>query len=220
MTTTLYRGSVTASYSRRDFLRLVLPLPVVLAACRAPAADPAPTSIPASSTLPVPTTASTTLPATPSCDDGDDPTPEQTAGPFYVPDSPERSSLLEEGIAGDRLVLSGSVLWTDCRPVTGALLDFWQADAQGVYDNQGYRLRGHQFADSAGRYRLETIVPGNYQPRTRHIHVRVQAPDRPVLTTQLYFPGEPRNAEDGLFDPLLLVERNGSEAHFDFVLEG
>lgn len=219
MTTNLYRGSVTASYSRRDFLRLVLPLPVVLAACRAPSAGPAPTSIPASTTLPVPTTAPATLPATPSCDDGDDPTPEQTAGPFFLPDSPERTSLLEEGIDGDRLMLSGSVLWTDCQPVAEALLDFWQADAEGVYDNDGYRLRGHQFADSEGRYRLETVLPGNYQPRTRHIHVRVQAPNRPVLTTQLYFPGEPRNDEDGLFDPRLLVERNGSEARFHFVLE-
>src|SRR3712207_6926313 len=48
---------------------------------------------------------------------------------------------------------------TRCRPVAGALLDFWQADARGEYDNSGFRLRGHQFADSRGRYRLRTVVP-------------------------------------------------------------
>ncbi len=47
-----------------------------------------------------------------------------------------------------------------------------------------------QFADASGRFSLETIVPGAYGGRTRHIHVKVQAPDSPVLTTQLYFPGE------------------------------
>ncbi|HEX3200670.1 MAG TPA: dioxygenase, partial [Actinomycetes bacterium] len=71
----------------------------------------------------------------------------------------------------------------------------------------------------------ETIVPGLYTGRTRHIHVKVQAPDGPVLTTQLYFPGEPENDRDGIFSPELLLgdvrdaggARRGS---FTFVLEG
>ena len=81
--------------------------------------------------------------------------------------------------------------------------------------------RGHQFADSRGRYRLETIVPGLYTGRTRPIHVKVQAPEQPVLTTQLYFPGEPGNDSDSIFDPALLIElpRGDTEAaSFDFVL--
>ncbi len=159
--------------------------------------------------------------ATPACGTGA-PTPSQTAGPFFKPGSPRRASLLEPGITGTRLTVTGRVLWTDCRPVAGALLDFWQADDRGAYDNTGDRLRGHQVADDAGRYRLETIVPGPYPGRTRHIHVRVQAPDRPPLTTQLYFPGEAKNAADGIFDRALVVTMRdadgGKVAGFDFVL--
>src|ERR671923_286173 len=70
----------------------------------------------------------------------------------------------------------------------------------------GFPLRGHQFTDDAGRYRLETVVPGLYPGRTRHIHVKVQAPNQPVLTTQLYFPGEARNAADGIFNQALLMQ--------------
>ncbi len=104
-----------------------------------------------------------------------------------------------------KIVVTGSVLARDCQPIAHALVDFWQADAQGVYDNTGYRLRGHQFTDEAGRYALETVVPGLYPGRTRHLHVKVQAPNQPVLTTQLYFPGESYNATDGLFNPHLLM---------------
>ena len=43
-----------------------------------------------------------------------------------------------------RVGVAGIVLGTDCKPIDRALLDFWQADASGVYDNRGYRLRGHQ----------------------------------------------------------------------------
>ena len=111
---------------------------------------------------------------------------------------------------------------TDCKPVVLALIDAWQADARGEYDNTGFTLRGHQFTGEGGRYRLETVVPGVYPGRTRHIHVKVQAPGRPVLTTQLYFHGEPGNRRDGLFDPALLVavrdSADGQVAEFDFVL--
>lgn len=162
------------------------------------------------------------LPPTPRCPDADDVTPPQTAGPFYKPSSPRRTSLLESGVTGTRIVVTGYVLSTACRPVTGALVDFWHADDKGVYDNAGFRLRGHQFTDSAGRYALETIVPGLYPGRTRHFHVRVQAPNQPVLTTQLYFPGEPRNQTDSIFDPKLLMAvqdgGSGKVATFHFAL--
>lgn len=91
-------------------------------------------------------------------------------------------------------------------PTAGVLLDFWHCDANGQYDNVGYRLRGHLFSDAQGRYRLETILPGLYPGRTRHIHVRAQAPGQPILTTQLYFPNEPLNARDWLFHPACLME--------------
>jgi protocatechuate 3,4-dioxygenase beta subunit len=194
----------------------------------APATTTANTAVPPAATEATVPTATTTaeavLPPTPACgDDDDDPTPEQTEGPFYTPDTPERTSLLESGMAGTRMVLTGTVLATNCQPITGALLDFWHADDAGVYDNEGYRLRGHQFADDQGRYTLETIVPGLYPGRTRHFHVKVQAPNQPVLTTQLYFPGEPQNESDGIFSPELLMEvqdgADSQQAIFDFVLD-
>lgn len=167
--------------------------------------------------------AATQLPATPTCEDDDDPTPPQTAGPFYTPNTPLRTSFLESGISGVRLLLSGQVFSTKCTPIAGALLDFWHTDDAGNYDNEGYKLRGHQFADDAGHFTLETIVPGIYPGRTRHIHVRVQAPNQSVLTTQLYFPGESGNQGDGIFDPALLVAMtdaaNGKTARFTFVLD-
>lgn len=166
--------------------------------------------------------ASSPLEPTEACVDADNFTPPQTAGPFFKPRSPERKSLLDAGLKGTRLALEGQVLSTKCKPVQRALVDFWQADSAGLYDNSGYRLRGHQFTDASGRYSLETIVPGVYPGRTRHIHVRVQAPNRPVLTTQLYFPGEPENQRDAIFNPRLVMARretsDGKAAKFDFVL--
>jgi protocatechuate 3,4-dioxygenase beta subunit len=152
-----------------------------------------------------------------------DPTPSVTEGPYFKPESPERKSLLEPGVAGDRLNLTGRVLTRSGKPIAGALLDFWQADGNGRYDNADYRLRGHQLTDDQGRYYLETVIPGNYGGRTRHIHVKVQAPGGAVLTTQLFFPGEESNQRDSIFTPELLVSLNetekGKEATFDFVLD-
>jgi protocatechuate 3,4-dioxygenase beta subunit len=152
------------------------------------------------------------------------PTPSQTEGPYFKPNTPMRASLLEPGMPGTKLVIEGSVLTTDCRPVARALLDFWQADAGGHYDNAGYRLRGHQLTDEAGRYRLETVVPAQYPGRTRHIHVKVQAPGQPALTTQLYFPDGADNRRDSIFDPALVMRvrdvEGGKLATFDFILAG
>jgi protocatechuate 3,4-dioxygenase beta subunit len=162
------------------------------------------------------------LQATPPCDDDDDPTDAQTEGPYYTPNTPRRSNLVTAGLRGIPLLVTGDVVDTQCRPVRGALLDFWQADAAGQYDNQGYGLRGHQFADARGRYALRTIVPGLYPGRTRHIHVKVQRPHGKILTTQLYFPGEPRNRSDNIFDSSLVMDvsraGNGRRARFRFVL--
>ena len=140
------------------------------------------------------------------------PTPAQTAGPYWKPASPERTTLLEPGMAGTRLVLEGAVLGPDCRPVPRARLDFWQADARGRYDNAGHTLRGHQLTDAEGRYRLETVLPGLYPGRTRHIHVIVSAPGYVPLTTQIYFAGEPGNAADGLWEKALEIPFSGDEA--------
>lgn len=159
--------------------------------------------------------------APPSCDGVL--TPEQTEGPYYKPDSPERNSLLESDPPGRRLILIGYVLDQDCQPIPDAWLDFWQADGRGVYDNSGYTLRGHQFTDKQGRYYLATVVPGQYPGRTEHIHVKVRAPRAAsALTTQLYFPTAAANAQDRLFNPanLLRVEERDDYlvGFFDFII--
>ena len=162
------------------------------------------------------------LAPTPACHDGDDATVAQTEGPYFKPSSPERTELFEEGMAGQPIELVGLVLGRDCKPIAGALLDFWQADDKGGYDNSGFRLRGHQFSDAEGRYRLRSIVPGIYPGRTRHIHVKVQPRDGRVLTTQLYFPGESKNRSDSLFrkDLQIRTAKNAGwlAGRFDFVV--
>jgi protocatechuate 3,4-dioxygenase beta subunit len=167
--------------------------------------------------------AQTPLDPTPECHDGDTPTLRQTEGPYFKPSSPQRADLMEPGIAGQPIELVGFVLTRGCRPVAGALIDVWHADDKGEYDNAGFRLRGHQFADGEGRFRLRTIVPGNYEGRTRHFHVKVQPKGGRILTTQLYFPGEPNNRRDGLFRKELLIrtaKNQGALAgRFDFVLD-
>jgi protocatechuate 3,4-dioxygenase beta subunit len=149
-------------------------------------------------------------------------TPEETAGPFFRPNSPLRSSFREPGVNGQPINVTGFVLDRGGKPIPGVLLDFWHADGNGEYDLQGFRCRGHQFSDSDGRYTLETVLPGLYPGRTRHYHVRLQAAHGPVLTTQLYFPGEARNASDFLFRRDLLVKlretKAGQLATFNFVL--
>jgi protocatechuate 3,4-dioxygenase beta subunit len=150
-------------------------------------------------------------------------TPVMTEGPYFKAGSPERSSLLEPEMVGTRLSLKGYVLTTDCQPVEHALLDFWQADANGKYDNSGYTLRGHQFTDEKGFYQLTTVIPGLYPGRTEHIHLKVQAPNGAVLTSQLFFPGVLNNESDRIFDPALVINITQEsstliEATFNFII--
>ena len=164
-----------------------------------------------------------TLPPTPACADGDAATLRQTEGPFYKPLSPERADLREAGFKGRPVELSGFVVSRSCRPVQRALVDLWQADGEGVYDNSGYRGRGHVYTDARGFYRFLTAMPALYPGRTRHYHVKVQAPGRPVLTTQLYFPNEAENRRDRIFrqDLVMRVAEAGDAlaARFDFVVD-
>ena len=164
----------------------------------------------------------TELPVTPACHDGDAPTLAQTEGPFFTPNSPERADLIEPGMKGRPVELVGYVLTPACKPLAHALLDLWHADDEGGYDTKGFRLRGHQFTDAAGRYRFRTILPALYTGRTRHFHMKVQPAGGRILTTQLYFPNEPSNSRDGIFQPELLMDvqvtAEGKAAAFNFVL--
>lgn len=149
-------------------------------------------------------------------------TMELTEGPYYTANSPERASLLEDGMPGTKLVVTGYVFDSNCQPVANAWLDFWQADANGAYDNSGYTLRGHQFTDANGFYSLTTVVPGLYPGRTEHIHFKVQAPNGQIITSQLFFPGVAQNDSDGIFEESLLLPiqetSDGLQAQFNFVV--
>jgi protocatechuate 3,4-dioxygenase beta subunit len=163
------------------------------------------------------------LAATPQCHDGDAPTVRQTEGPYFKPSSPQRADLVEPNSKGRLVELGGQVLTRSCRPVAAALVDLWHADERGDYDNAGFRYRGHLLTDGEGRYRFRTILPALYTGRTRHYHVKVQAPQQRVLTTQLYFPDEPTNRRDGLFRRELVMHvaeaGDGLAARFDFILD-
>jgi len=126
------------------------------------------------------------------------PTSSDILGPFYSPDAPHRALLAGPDEPGDPLVVHGRVLGPDCRaPLRRALLDVWQADADGQYHYQqdNFRLRGQLLTDDAGSFAFTTVVPGRYKLegsyRPAHIHVIVSHPRHQPLTTQLYFKGDP-----------------------------
>jgi len=124
-----------------------------------------------------------------------EPTTTDILGPFFSEGAPETNSIIPEDYEGDRLFLSGTLSSTDCdRAISNAVMDFWQADEHGNYDNVGFNFRGKIITDENGNYSLETIIPGKYlngsQYRPSHIHLKVQAEGYDELVTQIYFQGD------------------------------
>ena len=147
-------------------------------------------------------------------------------GPFYVKGAPAQAELCANGSGGSqKLTVSGRVLGTpECAPLAGALVEVWQADARGDYtqvtagkkDDPGCLLRASLTTDAGGRYRFQTIVPGEYPGRPRHIHYRVSAKGHVTLVTQLYFTPERGIAEDLV---VKMAQKDGAfAASFDVTL--
>ena len=154
-------------------------------------------------------------------------TQQQTPGPFYSTNTPQTKTFSAQGYSDcEPILVIGSVLNQHCEPIAKCMLDFWHADPDGNYDNQGFGFRGHQYSDQHGNFSLHTCLPGLYPGRTRHIHVTLHPPSYQALTTQLYFPGQPANKRDGIYQESLLMLQEGdaedglSQFHFDFVLAG
>ncbi len=158
-------------------------------------------------------------------------TPDNIQGPYYRDGAPMRADLADAGMAGTRLVLRGRVTGPACEPVPRAVLDVWQADHAGRYDNDGHAgdrlvLRGKLEAAADGSFELRTIIPGRYlngaQYRPAHVHFKVSAPGFAPLTTQLYFEGDPYNAVDPFIKSPLVMhlgdEAGRKAARFDFSL--
>lgn len=152
-------------------------------------------------------------------------TPPQQEGPYYPPDKlAERDNDLVDLAgatgppAGDILVLSGVVYDTAGRPLEGITVEIWQTDSNGVYrhpDDPGtaqrdpnFQFYGEALTGADGVYSFRTIIPGRYEPRPRHIHVKVRRGEERLLTTQFYFADE--IAIDGP-ERHLLIERAPAE---------
>jgi protocatechuate 3,4-dioxygenase beta subunit len=150
-------------------------------------------------------------------------------GPYYKAGAPENNTFVDDSTIGTRLILSGRVLDPACQPIAGAVLDIWQANNDGVYDADTYKFRGKITVGADGAYQLSTIIPGRYLDngganyRAQHVHFKVSAPGFVMLTTQLFFDGDPFLRGDAFNEPSMVVElddfgRTYAEGRFDFVL--
>jgi protocatechuate 3,4-dioxygenase beta subunit len=149
-------------------------------------------------------------------------------GPYFRLDAPERGVLNWRGVEGTRLVLAGRLLDTACAPVVGAKIYLWQAGPDGRYDYNGAdpNLYGYVTTGEDGTFCFDTLRPppytdgmGGFLPA--HLHVNIILADAKVLTTQLYFAGDP-NLESWQDVARHLspepMQSGGERAVFDFVL--
>jgi len=150
-------------------------------------------------------------------------TEDNIEGPYYRKEAPFRPQLAE-GVKGDPLFISGRVVSTDGKDVAGVVVDVWHASAQGEYDNDSskFLFRGKVRPGRCGRYRYETIMPGQYDlgeaKRPAHVHYKISAPGYRELTTQLYFSGDPWLARDPFARKSLVIELKKAAGTFDIVL--
>ena len=121
-------------------------------------------------------------------------TPEQTEGPYYIANEALRRNITD-GRPGTPMWLRASVVnASTCKPIKGAAVDIWHADAGGVYSGFGSGaanrtfMRGIQRTSAKGLALFRTVYPGWYHGRTVHIHVKVHLGGNVLHTGQLYFP--------------------------------
>lgn len=157
-------------------------------------------------------------------------TPPQTEGPFYpIDDQLDEDSDLtfvsgREGRAEGRVIyVRGQVRDGQCRPISGARVEIWQASARGRYNHpydrenpvpldQNFQGWGEALTNQEGRYLFKTVHPGQYPAgpgwiRPSHIHFKVFEGDSEVLTTQMYFAGDQYLEKDRIFLGVAASER-------------
>ena len=126
-------------------------------------------------------------------------TTDDILGPYFIEGAPNISTIAPIIDTVSRLFITGTVYAKDCiTPIPNALIDIWQANDAGAYEDVDYR--GKLYTDEAGNYAFESIQPGKYLNgsyyRPSHIHYKVQYLNNPALVTQLYFEGDTSIDED------------------------
>ncbi|MFN3199474.1 MAG: intradiol ring-cleavage dioxygenase [Bradymonadia bacterium] len=126
-------------------------------------------------------------------------TPEQIEGPYFLDTGLNRRDITEDRQGVPLTVRFNVVEAPSCRPLEGAIVELWHADAEGAYsgfdedegnlaDHAGRTfLRGYQRADAQGQVEFTTIYPGWYPGRAPHVHVQVILGDDELAGTQFYF---------------------------------
>tara|TARA_B100000029_G_C17309309_1_gene863759 strand:+ start:88 stop:858 length:771 start_codon:yes stop_codon:yes gene_type:complete len=153
-------------------------------------------------------------------------TTDDILGPYYFENAPYRNIIAHEDEPGLRLFISGKIKQNNCENViSGSLIEIWQANDEGCYgivedcdtgnpDNDYFNLRGAFFSDESGDYIFESILPGYYGNRPRHIHIKVTTPNEEVLISQLYFENDPYCENDtwcqDADDRIITLEENDS----------
>ena len=127
-------------------------------------------------------------------------TPESTAGPYYVSGTRELTGgdLNYDDLDGTPMKIGGYVYGADDNsdPIADARIEIWQADDDGAYhpqsqgpassfDGNEISLRGYVMSDDDGYYEFTSILPGEYEGRVRHIHVRAEAEGHQTLISQI-----------------------------------
>jgi catechol 1,2-dioxygenase len=175
-------------------------------------------------------------------------------GPYYVPNAPELPAdatlPMRSDEPGTPLAFKGQVRDLDGNGIPGAKIEIWHADDLGFYSQFApglpeWNLRGTVVADENGNYVIHTMQPAPYQIptdgscgkliaaagwhawRPAHLHLKVSAPGKALITTQLYFPGDPHNEDDiaSAVKPELMLDiqpaadGSGNETRYDFVLD-
>lgn len=175
-------------------------------------------------------------------------TPSQTVGPFFRPSliAVGAENLVREETRGDRVIVEGRVIDGDGAPVTDAMLEIWQANAEGKYDHReddqeklldpSFHGYGRTGTDETGAFRFHTIKPGPLPDakggvQAPHINLSIFARGLlKRLVTRIYFPDESLNATDAVLSAApsnrraTMIAAWTDAAHrklrFDVVLQG
>lgn len=145
-------------------------------------------------------------------------TPKQTEGPFY-PDKLPLDTDNDLILINDKTTpaigsishLTGKILDAKGNPLTGAVVEIWQCDGNGVYLHTGdsggkqkqqdkaFQGFGRFLTGKTGEYYFRTIKPVPYPGRTPHIHFKIKKGNKELLVTQMYVAGDPGNEKDGIW---------------------